>query len=193
MSAPLPAYDGLVLAGGRARRMAGIDKPALVVGGRRLLDVALEALEEAANRFVVAGTADLPPGVVLVSEDPPGGGPVAAIAAGLARVTAPICVVLAADLPFVARAHVEQLVAAVAGSAALAVDADGRDQPLLAAYDSAALRRALPPAPQGASMRELLAVLGDPRRVTLSGDPAPWLDCDTGEDLDRARALQDGA
>ena len=66
-----------------------------------------------------------------------------------------MCVVLAADLPFVRRAHVEQLVAAVA----VAVDADGRDQPLLAAYDTAALRAALPGQPAGASMRQLLSAL----------------------------------
>jgi molybdopterin-guanine dinucleotide biosynthesis protein A len=182
VSSALPPYDGLVLAGGRARRMAGADKPALVVDGRRLLDVALDALDGAQRRVVVAATAEVPPGVALVSEDPPGGGPVAALAAGLAEVTAPVCVVLAADLPFVRRAHVEQLVAAVA----VAVDADGRDQPLLAAYDTAALRAALPGQPAGASMRQLLSGLAL-SRVSLGGHPAPWFDCDTQDDLEAAR------
>lgn len=187
----LPPYDGLVLAGGRARRMSGADKPALVVDGRRLLDVALDALTGAQRRVVVAGAAELPPGVALVSEDPLGGGPVAAISAGLAEVTAPMCVVLAADLPFVAAEHVTELVAAVRGTGALAVDADGRDQPLLAAYDTAALRRALPTEPHGASMRQLLSQLPDLERVRLSGDPSPWFDCDTEEDLERARQPRD--
>jgi molybdopterin-guanine dinucleotide biosynthesis protein A len=186
---PLPEYDGLVLAGGRARRMAGADKPALVVHGRRLLDVALEALSGAEQRVVVAAAAEVPSGVELVSEDPPGGGPVAAIAAGLARVTAPVCVVLAADLPFVAPEHVAALVAAVEGAGAMAVDSAGRDQPLLAAYDTAVLRRALPDAPSGASMRQLLAALPDLTRVTLVGERAPWFDCDTEEDLERAQSL----
>lgn len=189
MRADLPPYDGLVLAGGRARRMAGVDKPALLVGGRRLLDVALDALSGAQHRVVVAAAAELPPGVERVSEDPPGGGPVAAIAAGLLRVTAPLCVVLAADLPFVGRAHVEELVRQAGPCGALAVDADGRDQPLLAAYDTAGLRRALPDAPVGASMRQLLAALAGLRRVPLAGEPQPWFDCDTDEDLDAARRL----
>lgn len=187
---PLPPYDGLVLAGGRARRMSGVDKPSLVLDGRRLLDVALDALAGAQHRVVVAAAADLPAGVELVSEDPAGGGPVAAIAAGLGRVSAPVCVVLAADLPFVALEHVAELVAAVAGSGALAVDADGRDQPLLAAYDTAALRHALPDGPHGASMRQLLSALPDVRRVRLAGTPSPWFDCDTPEDLERARRRQ---
>jgi molybdopterin-guanine dinucleotide biosynthesis protein A len=168
--------------------MAGADKPGLVVDGRRLLDVALDALAGAQRRVVVAAAVELPPGVVQVSEDPPGGGPVAAIAAGLAEVTAPVCVVLAADLPFVRRAHVEELVASVA----MAVDAEGRDQPLLAAYDTAALRAALPTEPAGASMRQLLAGLA-PARLALHGDPAPWFDCDTQEQLERARVLGGGA
>jgi molybdopterin-guanine dinucleotide biosynthesis protein A len=167
--------------------MAGADKPSLVLDGRRLLDVALEALAGAQRRVVVASAAEVPPGVVLVSEDPPGGGPVAAIAAGLAEVTAPVCVVLAADLPFERRTHVEELVASVA----TAVDAEGRDQPLLAAYDTAALRAALPAVPEGASMRQLLSGLALVR-VTLDGDPAPWFDCDTQEQLEQARALRGG-
>jgi molybdopterin-guanine dinucleotide biosynthesis protein A len=51
--------------------MGGTDKPSLRVDGRRLLDVALEALAGARRRVVVAASANLPAGVGLVSEDPP--------------------------------------------------------------------------------------------------------------------------
>ena len=192
MSTPaqVPPYDGVVLAGGRARRMGGTDKTALVVQGQRLLDVALDALGEAGRRVVVGGSSPLA-GAERVTEDPPGGGPVAALAAGLAAVGAPVCVVLAADLPFVTAVHVRALVAGLLdGAACLAVDAEGRDQPLLAAYATQALRTALPAEPHGASMRSLLARLqeqGEVRRTTLGGDPAPWFDCDTPDDLARAR------
>jgi hypothetical protein len=84
-------------------------------------------------------------------------------------------------------ADVEQLVARAASSGAVAVDGDGRDQPLLAAYDTAALRRALPAAPHGASMRLLLAGLPDVLRVPLRGTPPPWFGCDTAQDRDAAR------
>jgi molybdenum cofactor guanylyltransferase len=185
---PIPPYDGVVLAGGRARRMGGVSKPSLEVEGRRLLDLALAALDGASVRVVVGGTEALPEGIARVTEDPPGGGPVAALAAALPSLRAPRCVVLAADLPFVTAAHVEQLLAALDGAAAVAVDGDGRDQPLLAAYDVAALRAALPADVSGAPMRVLLARLSPVRRVALAGEPAPWFDCDEPADLEAARA-----
>ena len=183
MTAPrhqLPPYDGVVLAGGRARRMGGVLKPALEVGGKRLLDVALDALHGASVRVVV-GDVDAPQGVLGVVEDPPGGGPVAAIAAALPMLSSPVCVVLAADLPFVRPAHVAQLVASVNGAGAVAVDSAGRDQPLLAAYDVAALRAALPPDVPGTPMRVLVAGLEPLVRVHLDGDA--WFDCDEPADL----------
>lgn len=192
-AAPVPSYDGVVLAGGRARRMGGTDKTALVVQGHRLLDIALDALGAAGRRVVVGGRGPLV-GADRVTEDPPGGGPVAALAAGLGAVRAPVCVVLAADLPFVTTAHVQALFDELLGGAAcLAVDAEGRDQPLLAAYATEALRAALPEEPHGASMRALLSRLreqGAVRRIALGGDPAPWFDCDTPEDLERARGAR---
>jgi molybdopterin-guanine dinucleotide biosynthesis protein A len=181
-------YDGVVLAGGRARRMGGVAKPGLEVDGRRLLDVALEALAGAASRVVVGGTDALPARVTRVCEEPPGGGPVAALAAALQVVTQPVCVVLAADLPFVAAHHVDELVAGLAGAAAaVAVDAHGREQPLLAAYDAAALRAALPVPAAGGSMHRLVGALGELRRVALTGRPVPWFDCDTEGELRAAR------
>ena len=45
-------------------------------------------------------------------EDPPGGGPVAALRCGLAEVSAPGVVLLAADLPFLRPVHVTRLLAA---------------------------------------------------------------------------------
>jgi len=181
-------YAGVVLAGGRARRMGGVAKPGLEVDGRRLVDVALDALASAVVRVVVGGAEPLPPGAVRVCEDPPGGGPVAALAAALEVVTAPVCVVLAADLPFVTEQHVAQLVAALGEApAALAVDAHGREQPLLAAYDVAALRAALPDPPAGAPMHRLVTGLAGIRLVELTGRPVPWFDCDTEGELRAAR------
>jgi molybdopterin-guanine dinucleotide biosynthesis protein A len=176
-------YDGVVLAGGRARRMGGAPKPVLEVGGRRLLDVALDALH-GARRVVVVGDVAVPAGVVVTREEPAGSGPVAALAAALPLVEQDLCVVLAADLPFVTAAHVAQLVAAVDGRSAVAVDAEGREQPLLAAYDVAALRAALPDELEGAPMRLLVDRL-ERQQVQLEGDP--WFDCDEPADLERAR------
>ena len=77
----LPPVDLIVLAGGRAERLGGQDKAALVVAGRSLLDRVLAA--DLGGRVVVVGDTPVPEGVPRVVEDPPGGGPAAGIGAGL--------------------------------------------------------------------------------------------------------------
>ncbi len=107
----MQTYDALVLAGGRGRRLGGVDKASLVVGGETLLGRALSAVTRA-ERVMVIGppSASLRPGVRFVSEEPPGGGPVAAIAAGMAYVDARVVVILACDMPLVTSPVVESLV-----------------------------------------------------------------------------------
>jgi molybdopterin-guanine dinucleotide biosynthesis protein A len=77
-------YAAVILAGGAGRRLGGATKPLIPVGGRTMLDRVLAAVADATPRIVV-GPAELavPPGVIRISEHPPGGGPVAALAAAL--------------------------------------------------------------------------------------------------------------
>jgi molybdopterin-guanine dinucleotide biosynthesis protein A len=186
-------YDGIVLAGGAGRRLGGADKPALVIGERTLLDIAVDALRDAATTIVVGPSQPTRRAVRWTREVPPGGGPVAALAAGVAVVTAPIVAVLAADLPFVTRGAVRQLVNGLGAAAGVvAVDDDSRDQPLLACYRTVALAAALPTSPSDAAMRIVtnrLAAAGGIRRLRLDTDPPATVDCDTDEDLARAREL----
>jgi molybdenum cofactor guanylyltransferase len=127
-------------------------------------------------------------------EDPPGGGPVAALRCGLAEVSAPDVVLLAADLPFLRPVHVTRLLAAAAGlptRGAALLDASGRSQWLASCWPAAVLRAALEDYP-GSSLR---GVLGPMEPVllpdeTAAGEPPPWLDCDTADDL---RVAQDWA
>lgn len=126
MEVPVEAYDAVVLAGGRARRLGGVSKPDVAVGGRRLLDRTLEATV-GAREVVVVGPAEVaPPGVRVTREDPPGGGPVAGLAAGLAALPdgAAWVLVLACDLPRVAGAVGDLLTAARDGED---VQRDGED------------------------------------------------------------------
>ncbi|QAY71896.1 hypothetical protein ET471_13900 [Xylanimonas protaetiae] len=107
-----------MLAGGRAARLGGTPKPGLLLGGTRLLDLALAAVAEA-TAVAVVGPADLADAVgraVLTREDPPFGGPVAGIDAGLRALARPgspgVVVLLAVDVPGAGRA-VPRLLAAV--------------------------------------------------------------------------------
>lgn len=180
-------FDAVVLAGGRARRLGGVDKPGLVVGQLSLLDHVLDALRDA-GRVVVAG----PPrptarAVRWCREDPVGAGPVAALAAALPLVTAATTVLAAADLPNL-RPAVGPLLAAVGDAdAAVLVDADGHRNVLAAAWRTAALRDAVDrlPAPGGAPVRALYEGVA----AVEVPDPAGWgRDCDTWADLAAARA-----
>jgi molybdopterin-guanine dinucleotide biosynthesis protein A len=96
----LPPYSAVVLAGGRAARLGGQAKPQLLVGDRPMLQSVLDAVADASTRVVVGPPQPVPTDVVLVREQPPGGGPVAALRAGLAEVRTDVVAVLAGDLPF---------------------------------------------------------------------------------------------
>ncbi|MFB9965216.1 molybdenum cofactor guanylyltransferase [Sinosporangium siamense] len=192
MGAGARAFDAVVLAGGQARRLDGLDKPAQEVGGRSLLGRVVSALAEAgARRVVVVGPRRDLPGAVFVREDPPGGGPVPALRAGLAEVEAPCLALFAGDLPFLVPWIVAELLkAAESASGAVLVDNGGREQWLAGTWRVEALREALA-GYEGGSLRGLLGPLGP---VRLAVPPRPdgadvWFDCDTMDDLRTARRL----
>ena len=200
-AAPAVAYDAVVLAGGAARRLGGADKPGLRVGGRPLLDRVLGACADAGTTVVVADPRPTARPVRWAREDPPGAGPVAALDAGLRHTTAEVVVVLSADLPFLEVATVRRLLTALRSSGAegvLLTDADGRDQPLVAAYRASALRRELAALTSAVSISGSAAgggLTGLPlRRLTAAldltrvPDPVASFDCDTWDDLATARA-----
>ncbi|MEV6563391.1 DUF6457 domain-containing protein [Streptomyces kronopolitis] len=117
MSDHTTVYDALVLAGGAARRLGGADKPALSVGGRPLLDRVLAACPDAARTVVVGPGRPTVRPVVRALEDPPGGGPLAALEAGLRHTTAPVVLLLSADLPFLTAETVHRLLATATATA----------------------------------------------------------------------------
>lgn len=177
--------DAVVLAGGRGSRLGGVDKGALEVAGRTLLDGVLDAVAGCA-RVVVVGDVAARPGVLVTREDPPFAGPAAAVAAGLALVDAPWVLLLACDLPQ-AVAAVPALLGAERGpDGVVAVDETGRRQHLLCLASVPALRSAVQDAGdlEGAPLRRLLAPLD------LAEHPLParlTQDVDTWHDLERAR------
>jgi len=174
-----------VLAGGAARRLGGADKPMLEVDGTPMLTRVLDAVSAAQTRVVVGPRRLIEGAVTWCQETPPGGGPVAAIAAALPLTTAPVIVVLAADLPWIAAA-VAPLLAALQPSVDVAMlRAGDHSNYLAAAWHRRALTAALDRVadPRGASMRTLVAAA----TVAEVADPGWGDDCDTWADLARAR------
>jgi molybdenum cofactor guanylyltransferase len=184
-------FGMIVLAGGRGSRLGGQDKPGLVVGDRTLVGSVVAAGRSAGARQVVVVGPERSglPGACFVREDPPGTGPVPALERGLAEITDPWVLVLAADLPFLRAAHLGILRRAAEGRpGAVLVDDAGRPQWLAGCWRTGVLRRAAAGYP-GDSLRGLLGPLG-PARVRLAsgpGEPPPWLDCDAADDLREAR------
>lgn len=205
-------FDGVILAGGRASRLGGIDKPGLVIGRDSLVERAVRSLQDARTvvlvgperpirRDGVMRSADpsAPIDLIGAREEPPGSGPAAAIAAGLAAISrhrgaSEFTIVLAADLPAAVPAVGALLAAALpsirAADGWIAVDPTGRRQFLLAAYRTDALARSGEAVARrrgtlvGASVSRLV----DELVLTEIALPT-WLlaDIDTPDDLAAAR------
>jgi molybdopterin-guanine dinucleotide biosynthesis protein A len=206
----MPGYAAMVLAGGAGRRLGGVTKPALRVGGRTLLERVLAAVPDARPRVVVGPAqlaSGLPVDVAVTSEEPPGGGPAAAAAAGLAMLQPGVGFValLAADLPFLTRSAVSDLrrvAAAPTLDGALFVDAEGRRQLLCGVWRVSSLTMRIASLRMergrldGVALRDLVTGLriGQiPAYRRAGGDdgPPPWFDCDTDADLTSAERWVD--
>ena len=178
---------GVVLAGGAGRRMGGVDKATLEVGGVRLLDRVLAAAAAVCSRVVVVGPVrpTAVDGVTFVTEAQPGGGPAAAVAAGLdALRDCDVVLVLAADLPLLGAEHLRRRLATLdrpGAQASAAADRDGPN-PLLAAYRAPALRSASAAVVAGDPAARLLP----PATVVADLGPAT-LNVNRPEDLAEAR------
>jgi molybdopterin-guanine dinucleotide biosynthesis protein A len=210
-------FDAVILAGGRSSRLGGVPKARLTVDGVTLLERSLRAAR-GARRTVVVGpdTGDLPPDVLGCREDPPFAGPAAGIAAGLAALASaalasaaqaaeggagvpPLTLVLACDMPAVAGAVSALLGALSAGVAGgpdgvMALSADGRTQPLVGIYGTAALQRAV----AGAANRKTLeggsvfALLASLELRTVPVPPGSTDDVDTWDDASALGASDPG-
>ena len=177
-------FDAIVLAGGGSTRFGGVDKAMLVLDGVSMLDRVLTATVRAASTVVVGPVRTTYREVNWTLEDPPSGGPVAGLAAGLQHGTAPVVVVVSCDLPWITEADVTKLVGGLEQrhDGYGLRDTDGHEQPLATAYRRTALTKAI-------------HQVGDPRdksvRRTLAGLDLAWTeptragdDVDTWSDLD---------
>jgi molybdopterin-guanine dinucleotide biosynthesis protein A len=196
-------FDAIVLAGGAASRLGGVDKPLLRIGSRTLLDGVLAACAGARRTVVVGPARPVAREVAWAREQPQGAGPAAALAAGLPFCAQAYVIVLAADLPFIDESVIHSLWTAAAQpgdpstadavDGAVAVDDSGRSQWLTACYRRSALLARVNEFPPdqlvGLSLRRLLDGLRLARFETAA---QATFDCDTWEQVAAARSRQGG-
>lgn len=186
---------GILLTGGRSRRM-GRDKATLRVGGGDEL-VLSERLARILAR-TCSPAVEIGPGHTSLpasEESPTGAGPLVAVAAGWRALTAAgwsgPAIVLATDLPLLTDAMLRWL-AAHNGRGSVVPVAGGRVQPLCARYSPADLDTAGRLAGSGArSMTSLLDSIDahlapETEWAPAAGGASVLADVDTPEDLERA-------
>jgi molybdopterin-guanine dinucleotide biosynthesis protein A len=121
--------SALILAGGKATRMGGVDKRELVVEGRSIFERQLAAL--GSLDIMVSSARDIP-GVRTVRDAVENGGPLAGIAAGLAAAQTEWLLVLAGDMPYITAAVIERLVSRTSADIdAVGVKLAGLPEPLV--------------------------------------------------------------
>ena len=93
-------WSAAILAGGRARRLGGQDKSALIVDGVRLLDRQLASLRPLTDSILLVGyPGPAPASCVVVSDHKPGTGPLGAIVTALSAAAIALAGTFAAYAP----------------------------------------------------------------------------------------------
>ncbi len=161
---------GVLLAGGVSTRFGGTPKGLALLGGVRIADFVVRALDAVCTETIVA--ANDPAATVwfphhrIVADAVPGRGALGALETALNAATARTVVVCAWDMPFVTAATLDALAAAVEAGASCCIPmhADGQLEPLCAAYDASAARTATRMLADGArAAHELVTALGGVR------------------------------
>ncbi len=183
---------GVVLAGGRGRRIGG-DKAVVELDGRPLLHYPVSVLHAVLGEVVVVckGDTELPQlgGVATVWREPDEPRhPLAGVAFALRRAAGRPVLACAGDLPLVTADVVHALVEVDPGEAPAVVPrVGGRLQPLLALYRPAALPTLVAMAPEEPAAHVVARLA--PHVVTMA-DEAAFFAVDAPEDLLQASAAR---
>ena len=190
-----------ILAGGRARRFAGRDKSALLVGDRTILERQLDVLAPSVERTLIVGYAGeraLPHSVISVPDRVAGRGPLAGLEAALAAADGGDVLLVACDMPNLTTTFASYLIDLSKEAAwnAVVPRTDRGYHPLCAVYTAsclAAVQRRL--ARHELRMVDLVGDLtvravGDVELARLGGGAHLLANVNTQADLDALEALQ---
>ncbi|MDA0797189.1 MAG: molybdenum cofactor guanylyltransferase [Chloroflexi bacterium] len=133
----------VILAGGHGSRM-GSPKASLLLNGRSLLHHVLDAVAPIADQVIVVRSAlyPLPPidqtNVKVLVDEAPGEGPLRALATAFSHTRSKHVVAVGCDMPFLNPILMSRLASLIDGYDAAVPIVEGRQQPLHAAYRTAA-------------------------------------------------------
>ena len=138
-STATPGITALILCGGRATRLGGIEKPLADLGGKSLLAHVIARLEPQVESIVLSvgrGSAQYAGfGYPVVVDDDPDQGPLAGIVSALAVVDTPWTLTTPADTPFLPSDLVHALAPSCRDHGAAVVSAGGHRQNLAMLLD----------------------------------------------------------
>lgn len=191
-----------ILAGGRGSRLGGVDKAALDLNGRPLLEHVLAAVSPLAREILVVANDDRlasDPRLTVIRDPEPHAGVLPALLAALDTASSELMLLVACDMPFLDRALIETLVWLAEQQDVVMPKVEGREQPMHAIYRVAACRAAVRAAlEQG--RRRMIAFLDDVRTLTVEEPDLRRLDpelrsffnVNTPDDLAMARQIAGG-
>jgi len=128
-----------ILAGGRAKRMDGVNKGTLVIGRTAIIDRQLQTLGEVAHDIFVVGRSDIAwtsRGLRVISDEIPDAGPLGGIYTAIVRSPCERTLVVACDMPFLSSAFLRELAAVKDADLVIPRHARGHE-PLCAIYSRA--------------------------------------------------------
>jgi molybdopterin-guanine dinucleotide biosynthesis protein A len=170
------AVSAVILAGGRARRMQGLDKSTLDVGGRSILSRQIAVLQALTPALLIVGgdPARVPPAaadtVRIVPDRVPEAGPLGGLYTALLETSTPHVLLVACDMPFLALPFLQHLaMRAQEAQADVVVPRTGDGyHPLCAVY----ARTVLPRVTERLARRELemAGLIRDARHLEIGPD-----------------------
>lgn len=179
--------SGLILAGGRSRRM-GRDKAKLLLDGKSLLQWQVEKLQQLGLGEILISAPETVsyPGIRTVQDCYSGCGPISGLHAGLSAASCRYCLVIGVDLPLIPESVLRDLCSAHECGVTILSHAGG-EEPLLGVYDSA-----LAPVMEEMIRQKVYKVREIKRWIPVhrwhyTGPKEVLCNCNCPSDLERAR------
>lgn len=191
-------YSAVVLAGGRATRLGGLNKAQLEIGGKRLLDRVLDALRPLTDQILVVGhlaEGFEDSGFEQLPDVVPGASALVGAYTGLISVRHDMALVVGCDMPFLCTPLLDRVARASVGHDVTVPRIGPHLEALHAAY-----RKSCIPIMERAMIRQHHKIIDFypdvdtfevPETEILDLDPnlRSFFNINTPEDLDRARYL----